>query len=146
MTDYDYLYYCDADSLIIDYIGNEILGERVATQHIGFTGVRGTPENRPQSLAYIDPREPMQYFAGGFNGGTSAQFLKMSETLSKNIDIDLANGVIARWHDESHMNRYFVDNPPTVILDPGYCFAQGWLRPYKQRILNLQKDNKELHV
>jgi len=67
----------------------------------------------------------------------------MSETLSANVDKDLENGIIARWHDESHMNRYFLDHEPTIILDPGYCYSNcsGHILPYKQKILALDKDH-----
>jgi histo-blood group ABO system transferase len=63
----------------------------------------------------------MQYFAGGFNGGSKHEYLKMSKELSDNIDEDFNNGIIAVWHDESHMNRYFINNPPTKILGVEYC-------------------------
>ena len=116
----DYLYYIDVDMLFVNDVGNEILSDRVATQHPGYYGARGTPEYRSESLAYVHQFEEMQYFAGGFNGGSSSEYLKMSETLSKNIYQDFLNNIISIWHDESHMNRYFIDHPPTKILDPSY--------------------------
>lgn len=128
----DYLYYCDVDMRFEGEIGEEILSGLVATQHHGYCGGRGTPETNPASLACVFPDEPMEYFAGGFNGGTSEEFLKMSRILSHNIDLDFSRGVIAIWHDESHMNRYFINNKPTKILDPGYCFFE----------YNLNKDNR----
>ena len=67
----------------------------------------------------------MQYFAGGFNGSKD-EYLKMSKELSSNIDKDFNNGIIAVWHDESHINRYFASNPPTAILDPGYCYGESF--------------------
>jgi histo-blood group ABO system transferase len=140
----DYLYYCDADMLFVGEFGKEIIGDRVATQHPGFYGRRGTPEYRPESLAYINPQEEMQYFAGGFNGGSKAEFLKMAKTLNDNIDIDLSKGIIAIWHDESHMNRYFVNNPPTVILSPSYCYGETMNIPFEKKLLSLHKDNIEI--
>lgn len=117
----DYLYYCDADMRFCDTVGDEILSDRVVTQHPGFCGDRGSPESNPRSLAYVRPDEQMQYFAGGFNGGTADEFLKMSKKLSQNIQADHDNGIIATWHDESHMNRYMIDNKPTKILGSEYC-------------------------
>ncbi len=144
LSDMDYLYYCDVDMLFVNNVGDEILSDRVATQHPGYTGVRGTPDTNPRCLAYISPEEEMQYFAGGFNGGTSIEYLKMSAVLSNNIDIDFSNGIIAIWHDESHMNRYFLDNPPTKILNPSYCYPESWQLPYDKKLLALDKNHNEV--
>jgi histo-blood group ABO system transferase len=140
----DYLYYCDADMRFVDFVGDEILSERVATQHCGYYEVRGTPETNTNSLAYVAPNEEMQYLAGGFNGGTSEEYLKMSKVLSDRTNNDFEKGIIAVWHDESHMNRYFIDNKPTLILDPSYCYHEGSNRPFKQRLVALSKNHSEL--
>ena len=47
----------------------------------------------------------------------------MAETLRHNIDADSAENFIAVWHDESHMNRYFVDHP-TLMLSRLYAYPQ----------------------
>ena len=125
LSSMDFLYYCDADMRFEGLVGDEILGDLVATQHHGYYTQRGTPETNPKSLACVYPHEQMQYFAGGFNGGKSNNYLNMAKTLSKNIDVDYSNGIIAVWHDESHLNRYLIDNVPTKILDPGYCFYEN---------------------
>jgi histo-blood group ABO system transferase len=140
----DYLFYCDIDMLFVDEVGREVLGDRVAVQHPGYYGQRGTPETRPESLAYISTNVNMQYFAGGFNGGRTQEFLTMARLIDQNIQADLENGIIAIWHDESHLNRYFCDNPPTLILDPGYCYGESMKIPFKQRILALDKDHRRL--
>lgn len=140
----DYLFYCDVDMRFVDVVGDEILSDRVATQHPGFYDRRGTPENRPQSLAFVSDSTNMQYFAGGFNGGTSAEYLKMANVISKNIDIDFQNGIIAIWHDESHMNRYFINNPPSKILSPSYCYAESTNIPFQKRLIALNKNHQEI--
>jgi histo-blood group ABO system transferase len=140
----DYLYYCDVDMRFVDEVGEEILNDRVATQHPYLGGTRGTPETNRNSLACVHPHENMEYFAGGFNGGTSEEYLKMAHTISKNIEIDYNNGIIAIWHDESHMNRYFIDNPPTKILNPSYCYAEELNIPYSKKLLALQKNHNEI--
>ena len=116
-SEMDYLYYCDSDMLFVESVGDEILSERVATVHPGFSGGRGTPETDPRSLAYVYPFENMTYFAGGFNGGSRNEYLRMANVLSRNIVEDHRKGIIAIWHDESHMNRYFINVPPTKVLD-----------------------------
>ena len=144
--DMDYLFYCDADMRFCDNVGKEIIGGRTATQHPGFYGRRGTPETNPSSLAYVSPVEQMQYFAGGFNGGKREEYLKMSKVLSENIERDFENKIIAIWHDESHMNRYFASNAPTNILDPGYCYGESLKPPFRPRLLALDKNHKYLRA
>jgi len=142
--DSDYLYYCDADMRFVGEVGPEILSDRVATQHPGYYSRRGTPETNPISKAYVGESENMEYFAGGFNGGTKEEYLKMSKTISDNIEIDYSNDIIAIWHDESHMNRYFIDNKPTKILNPSYCYGESMNIPFEKKLLALDKNHKEI--
>jgi histo-blood group ABO system transferase len=144
LSEMDYLYYCDADMLFVSEVGDEILSDLVATIHPGYLGGRGTPETRPQSLACVFPHEQMEYYAGGFNGGTSKSFLKMSSILSERINEDMKRGIIAIWHDESHMNRYMIDHRPTKVLDPSYCHPESWNLPYPKRLLALDKNHSEI--
>ena len=144
LKDMDYLFATDADMLFVDTVGDEILSDRVATQHPGFIGKRGTYESRKESTAYIGHHEGRYYFAGGFNGGSSKEFLKMVAILSENIEKDLSKNIIAIWHDESHINRYFIDNPPTCILSPSYCYPENWNLPYHKRLLALDKNHKSM--
>lgn len=140
----DYLYYCDVDMKFVGEVGSEIISDRVGTIHPGFMGGRGTPESNPESLAYVSPFENMTYFAGGFNGGSSEEFLKMSNYISKNVESDYEKGIIAIWHDESHLNRYFIDNPPTKVLTPSYCYPESWQIPIEKKLLALDKDHSEI--
>ena len=140
----DYLFYCDIDMRFVDNIGDEILGDLVATIHPGFLGGRGTPETKPQSTAYIHPNDELVYYAGGFNGGSSSNFLEMSEQIDKNIDIDSNNGIIAIWHDESHLNKFFTKNKPTTILSPSYCYPESWNLNYTKNLLALDKDHESI--
>lgn len=144
----NYLFYCDVDMKFVGETEDSILSDRVATQHPYFAGVRGTPETDIRSLACVGPNEEMQYFAGGFNGGSSEEYLKMCETLSKNIEIDYQNGIIAVWHDESHMNRYFINNKPTKILNPNYCWPENHENCVygDKKLLALLKNHNEMRT
>jgi histo-blood group ABO system transferase len=144
----DYLFYCDIDMRFVNIVGDEILSQSVSTIHPGHYGSRGAPETNPDSLAYVGPNENLIYFAGGFQGGEAKEFLRMSAELYKRIEIDKKNNIIAKWHDESHMNRWRIDNPPTKILDCGYCYQVSLgrlgIRPQVPRILALEKNKKNL--
>ena len=91
-------------------------------------------ETDPRSTACIPPDKGLYYFAGGLIGGRTPEFLKMCETLSKNISADIANRITAKWHDESYINKYFAEVPPKR-LHPGYYYPQGWYLPFGQKTL-----------
>ena len=150
----DYLYYCDVDMKFVSVTEDEVLSERVATLHPGFyqnvSLSNAALEKNQNSLAYLPPNTIQNYFAGGFNGGTSYEFLKMSSEISKNIELDLSlHNIIAVWHDESHMNKYFFTNPPTKILPPSYCYpdnigaTHGVRLPFEPILIALTKNHNE---
>ena len=68
----------------------------------------------------------------------------MSEILAERTKMDLGNEVIPLWHDESHMNKYMSENPPTKILDPGYAYPENWNIPFEQKIVGVSKDHQEI--
>lgn len=144
----DYVFATDADMRFVDTVGDEILGERVGTQHPGFVHQRGSYETRSISSACVRSNEGAHYFAGGFHGGSAAEFIKLIRTMIANIQSDLSKGIIAVWHDESHLNRYFIDNPPTVILSPSYCYPENGIEHiplnYHKRLLALDKNHAEM--
>lgn len=154
ISQFDYCFYMDVDMRIVDKVGDEILGDLVATQHPGFwhkDPKEFTYERRPQSTAYIPEGEGKMYYAGGFNGGKPEHFLKMAESIVNNIEEDFKNNLIAVWHDESHMNKYLFENPPTVELTPSYCYPEGikfnptwWHVPFEPKILALEKNHAEV--
>lgn len=143
LSDQDYLFAIDADMLFVDTVGDEILGERVATLHPGFVGWRGTYETDPRSLAAVASDEGKHYFAGGFFGGSREEFLRIIYETSRRINDDLSRGIIAIWHDESHWNRYCIDFEPTVILSPSYCYPDNWNLNYPKKLLCLTKNHNE---
>jgi histo-blood group ABO system transferase len=147
LREMDYLYYCDADMLMVDTVGDEILGDRVAVIHpLFYDKPRATLpyESDPASLACVGPHEGGVYYMGGFNGGRSEDFLRMSAVLAERIDDDARRGIVAIWHDESHLNRYFIDNRPTVALSPSYGYPERMSLPFPCRILALDKDHRAM--
>ena len=151
----DYLYACDADLLFVDTVADEIVSQRVGTLSPGYVGKKGTPETRLQSTAYIKPGTNRYYYAGGFCGGTAQEFLKLAQTIKDNVAADQKNGIIAVWHDESHLNRYLLTNEPTLVLSPSYCYPGysdsdprrfGPWYGYPKKILVLVKDHAQYQV
>lgn len=118
--DYAYVYYMDVDMLVESPVHREeiCVDGLVATLHPGFVT---TFERDKNSTAYVEG-DNHNYYQGCFVGGKRNAFLSMCETITKNIDQDDRNGVMAIYHDESHLNRYMIDHPPCKILSPAYCF------------------------
>jgi hypothetical protein len=85
----------------------------------------GTWEGNLESLAYVEPKKRSNYVCGGSWGGEREAFLKFSEVLSGRIEIDLKSDLIARFHDESHINWYH-SNFPSVLLSPKYCYEESY--------------------
>lgn len=156
ISQFDYCFYMDVDMRIDGKVGEEILGDLVATQHPGFfhkSPEEFAYERRPESTAYIPMGQGKMYYAGGFNGGKPEHFLKMAESIVKNVDKDFENNIIADCDDESHMNRYLVDNPPTLELTPSYCYPEGgiyrygstsWNVLFEPKIIALNKNHAEV--
>lgn len=75
--------------------------------------------------------------------------MEMSEVIADRVNKDLDNDIIAVWHDESHMNRYMIDNPPTLELSPEYCYPEPELGRHSQfdpKIIALLKITMKLDL
>jgi hypothetical protein len=151
----DYIYYLDVDMRIVDKVDEEILPNKnkplVGAKHPGFAfsnNKNGSPETREISTAYICPNDYKYiYIAGGFNGGYTFYFRQMAKYIQNNINIDKSKDIIAVWHDESHLNKYFIDNFDMFnILDPDYCYPENYHEniPCSQKILALDKDHHKI--
>lgn len=163
LSTYDYILYIDADMKFVSRVGDEILGDLVGAQHPMYAIRKEyVPPYEPNenSTAYI-PRtgrivdnkgskrlEPL-YFAGGFQGGRSAEFIKAMKVMRDRIDEDFTkNNYVAIWNDESHWNRYCLDNKPDVVLSPSYVYPdslinayykKAWGRDYVPRLITITK-------
>lgn len=143
-ADCDHVFCIDADMLFVDRVGEEVLGELVATTHPGFfasTRAELPYERRTESRAFVAPHEGGRYFAGAFVGGRRERFLTLARAVAAMVDADEAAGLVAAWHDESYLNRYLASFPPTLALSPAYCAPQSWSLPFTPRLLALDKDH-----
>jgi len=136
LAQYDQIFYMDIDMLVCNpVLGDEIFSEGLtAVVHAGFPDAF---ERRIQSTAFVEGKST--YYTGAFIGGNRKAFIPMCETIAHNVDTDDANGIVAVWHDESHLNRYLFDNPPVRVLSPAYCFPEVVLNHLK--IKHLDKGN-----
>lgn len=97
-------------------------------------------DRNPKSLAYMKPGTGKYYYQGGFYGGRTSEILQMSDWIKKRIEIDLSKKVIARWHDESYVNKYLSNLNPR-ILNETYAFVEGNMefRSHKNVVLDKKK-------
>jgi histo-blood group ABO system transferase len=154
--DDDYVFLCDADMRFEGDVSSEILPKEglAATAHPGY--VSSPPmllpyERRMNSRAYVSPNEGGHYYAGGFIGGKASAMRALADWVMTNVWLDIGDGLIAKWHDESHLNRYLVNNPPEIKLNPSYCFPDNssyyekevWKETYTRRLVALDKTREE---
>jgi histo-blood group ABO system transferase len=111
-------------------IGDEILPKAqneglVATAHPGFYTGGGSFCDDKRSTAYTAPELRGRYYAGGFQGGRTEDYLEAALFMAGNIQQDEDNGVMAEWHDEMHWNRLCALIKSTVKeLSPSYCMVE----------------------
>ncbi|MDO4754713.1 MAG: glycosyltransferase [Parabacteroides sp.] len=97
-------------------------------------------DRNPDCQAYIPFDHGTRYYQGGLYGGRTKEVIRMSEWIRNRIDADLGKKIIARWHDESYVNRYLLDKNP-LLLDETYAFVSEIMpfRPHKAVVLDKKK-------
>ena len=130
----NYLFYIDADLHAVNKIeSKEIFVEGkpyIAIQHPGYYDNPYSGDFEKNELSYASVANDKecdlsQYLCGGFWGSDTKRILKMCDNLSLNVDIDLSKNIIAKWHDESHVNKYFSKIRNKInSLHPGYCYPE----------------------
>lgn len=145
---FDYIYFMNANCKCVASISEEEFLPKekdiLVVQHPGEYNKkprRYSYDRNPESTAYIPKGEGQYYICGGINGGKAEAYLQLVKELKRNIDIDKSKGVVAKWHDESHINHYILEHDNWVMLSPSYCFAEGWNIPFEPKILVREKSN-----
>jgi hypothetical protein len=103
---------------------------------------QGTWEERQASLAYVPNFARRTYVHGAVWIGPAGPFLEMCRTLAERTRQDLEKGVIALWHDESHLNWYLANFPERCELLPKHFSAWEdglWYEPTESWVLSVDK-------
>lgn len=143
----DYLFFFNANMLILKRVGEEILPCKgndwfVGVNHPGYCSVGNDKfpyERNKKSSAYIATGHGKWYFQGCLFGGRTKEFMEMAKQLALNIDQDEKKNIMAKWHDESHLNNYFL-NKKTKLLDPGYAYPESLSLPFEKVIVQIDKN------
>jgi len=144
LKSYTYLFSLDADLVPFKEVTSAINGDLVGLIHPGFRASEPkdfTFERRPESSAYIAEGEGEHYYQASIYGGKAANILELWKALKSNLEADSAKGLVAVWHEESHLNRYFLEHPPTLQLGASYSFPTGWNIPEESMIIE-HRDKK----
>ncbi|XP_034442306.1 globoside alpha-1,3-N-acetylgalactosaminyltransferase 1-like isoform X2 [Hippoglossus hippoglossus] len=124
-SEVEYVFCADIDQEFVAPVGEEILGDLVATLHPELYGMpRNTfpYEIEEASSACVDDDEGDYYYTSELYGGLVSEMYRMSRACSMLIFQDQANGVVARGLEESYLNRYLIDHRPTCVLSPEYSW------------------------
>jgi hypothetical protein len=89
-----------------------------------FEGGLGNWEKRKDSKSFVRRRNRKTYVCGGLWMGKKESIRRLAQELSEGVNDDLSRNLVARWHDESYLNRYLAEVEST-ILSPAYCHARN---------------------
>lgn len=129
----DYAYFFNANALFLSEFSDDLLPKKeysylTAIPHPGLLKkcfLLLPWERRKKLECYIPYTYKGTYCQGGFNGGKTSAYLKLINWCKEAITTDLKNNLIAVWHDESYINRYFLDNKPE-ILSKDYIWPEAY--------------------
>lgn len=149
LSDYDFIYYVDADMKFVSPVRDEVFGDLVGAQHPMYAIKKEyiPPYEPNEKSASFIPRpgrvvvdgdkkryEPL-YFAGGFQGGRADKFISAMKEMRDMIDKDfIENNYVPIWNDESTWNAYLFKNKPDVVLSPSYVYPDTLNTAYYRRI------------
>ena len=153
---HDWLVFIDADALPVVEITEEefftdkpLFGVHHPCHFLGMephTQAPGAYDQNPDSEAYVDTSKglPEVYYQGCFWGGKVPNVCAMIDELEARVNRDLEKDVVALWHDESQINKYFLERLDMVhTYGPEYAFPEVF-KDYCQfspKIVHLAKDN-----
>jgi hypothetical protein len=102
------------------YINNPSYIPRDLKANITLGGL-GAWETEKKSKAYVPRKLRSDYFCGATWFGPKEKVLDFCKDLGSKVDADRTYGIIARWHDESHLNQWATLNE-FKALTPEFCF------------------------
>jgi len=157
---FDFVLFLDADMRVVDTVTEEDLftdKKFIGVHHpchymkmSPHTEFPGAFETNPQSCAAISKSDDIStYWQGCLWGGKVPHVIDMMEELDRRTKDDETRNVIAEWHDESQMNKFFVENKSEVhTLGPSFAYPEIFkgFCSFKPTIVHLAKDNSAYQV
>tara|TARA_X000000368_G_scaffold337227_1_gene275017 strand:+ start:993 stop:1712 length:720 start_codon:yes stop_codon:yes gene_type:complete len=156
----DWLIFIDADALVVDKISEyeffrdkPLFGVHHPCHFLGMephTKAPGAYEQNPKCEAYVDTSNglPPIYWQGCLWGGKVPEVCAMIDELEARVNRDLDNDIVALWHDETQINRYFLERTEDVhTFGPEFAFPEVFEAQcnFSPKIVHLAKDNSKYH-
>lgn len=143
----DYLFCLDVDMVFRNPWGPETLGDLVAAIHPSYyaTPRQQFPyERRRVSTAFVADSEGDFYYGGKVFGGQVARVYEFTRGCHMAILADKANGIMAAWREESHLNRRFISNKPSKVLSPEYLWDDRKPQPPSLKLIRFSTLDKDI--
>lgn len=124
------------------YILHPLIAYKDLRMKVNLGGI-GAWETRATSQAYVPRKDRNRYFCGGTWFGPRLAIGEMMRVLSNQVADDNENFVIAKWHDESHLNKWATQNSH-IYSSPELCFDETYpqLKRITPRIIAVRKKAK----
>tara|TARA_B100000900_G_scaffold287048_1_gene246124 strand:- start:2966 stop:3685 length:720 start_codon:yes stop_codon:yes gene_type:complete len=158
ISNHDWFVFIDGDALVVDRIEEEnfftdkpLFGVHHPCHylkmppHNQYPGAYEITENCNAAVD-LEKYQPKVYYQGCFWGGRTPEVCAMIDELEYRVGDDLRRNVVALWHDESHLNKYFIENPDLVhTYGPEYAFPEVFKDQctFEPKIVHLAKNNSQ---
>ena len=110
----------------------------------------GAFETNPKCRASItEDADVSTYWQGCLWGGKVPYVFELIDELQNRTNDDLKDDIIAVWHDESHLNKFFIENKERVhTLPSSYAYPEDFADAcdFEAKIVHLSKNNSNYHI
>ncbi|WP_352422611.1 alpha-1,2-fucosyltransferase [Proteiniphilum sp.] len=94
-------------------------------------------DRNPECHACIAEGEGERYYQGGFFGGCHREIMEFNRWAVERIEEDLKKGVVAKFHDESYLNKYLINKKPHILNDEYAYYPQStYSGKYKAELID----------
>ena len=132
---------------LLKLCGNKLQPRRRPLQPPRQTGAFDT--TKLSNASFTEGDDISVYFQGCLWGGRIPEVLDLINELDRRIDEDYEKDIIATWHDESHLNKFYSQNREDVfVVHPSFAYPEVFADSctFDPKIVHLSKDNSKYHV
>lgn len=149
LKSFDYIFFFNANSRLVKNVNPDIIEQgksligAIHPCYYNKSKEEYIYDRNSTSTAYMSKEDGDNYYMGAFNGGKAEAFIKLIQTLTRNIEIDEEVNYIALWHDESHLNKYFWKHRKEVLALPSsFVYPEEYDLPFEK--INVLRDKSKL--